>query len=168
MTVVLCRMGETILVEVEILAVTLIDFQLEGQEDVFDHGVDLVSPREMGMKGAIHLAPILGRCEFLHVLPHAGGREYRVENSPNLFRVSEKGWDKGSFNFEFIPPEIPVTVIRYDRAASDCLVVMRGVLGLPHNGVIVSKSGVIVDEGNSQHALNGGQDGLHIFKSLSS
>jgi hypothetical protein len=27
----------------------------------------------MGMKGAIHLAPILGRCELLHVLPHAGG-----------------------------------------------------------------------------------------------
>ena len=71
--VVLCHMGQAILVEVEILAVTLIDFLLEGGKDVVDHGVDLVSPKEMGMKGAIHLAPNLGRCEFLHALPHAGG-----------------------------------------------------------------------------------------------
>ena len=31
-----CHMGETILVEIEILAVTLIDFRLEGREDVVD------------------------------------------------------------------------------------------------------------------------------------
>jgi hypothetical protein len=73
--VVLCHMGETILVEVPILAVSLIDLGLEGREDVVNHGVDLVSPKEMGMKGAIHLASIMGRCELLHVLPHAGGRE---------------------------------------------------------------------------------------------
>ena len=71
MAVVLCHMGQAILVEVEILAVTLIDFLLEGGKDVVDHGVDLVSPKEMGMKGAIHLASVLGRCEFLHMLPHA-------------------------------------------------------------------------------------------------
>ncbi len=75
MAVVLCHMGKIILVEVPILAVSLIDLQLEGQEDVVNHGVDLVSPKEMGMKGTIHLAPILGRCELLHVLPHAGGQE---------------------------------------------------------------------------------------------
>ena len=91
-----------------------------------------------------------------------------MEDSPNLFRVSEEGWEKGSLSFELIIREVIISVLCQDRAASDCLVVMRGVLGLPHNGVIVSKSGVIVDEGNSQHALNGGQDGLHIFKSLSS
>ena len=75
MAVVLCHMGETILVEVEVLAVTLIVFRLEGQEDVVNHGVDLVSPPKMGMKGAIHLASILGCREFLHMLPHAGGQE---------------------------------------------------------------------------------------------
>ena len=66
MSVVLCHMGKAIFVEIEILAVTLI-------EDVVDHGVDLVLPKEMRMEGAIHLAPILGRCELLHVLPHAVG-----------------------------------------------------------------------------------------------
>ena len=71
----LCHMGEAILVEVEVLAVTLIDLRLEGQKDVVDHGVNLVLPKEMRMKGAIHLASILGSCELLHVLPHAGGRE---------------------------------------------------------------------------------------------
>ncbi len=71
----LCHMGKTILVEVEILTVSLIDLQLEGREDVVDHGVDLVSPKEMGMEGAIHLASILCCCEFLHMLPHAGGQE---------------------------------------------------------------------------------------------
>jgi hypothetical protein len=51
---------------------------------------------------------------------------------------------------------------------------MRGVLG-----VVFSESGVIflifrkyqmsnyIDEGYSQHAPNAGQDGLHLFKSLS-
>jgi hypothetical protein len=29
----------------------------------------------MGMEGAIHLASILCCCEFLHMLPHAGGQE---------------------------------------------------------------------------------------------
>ena len=75
MSVVLCHMGEAILVEGPILAVTLIDFRLEGREDVVDHGVNLILPKEMRMEGAIHLAPILGRCELLHVLSHAGGRE---------------------------------------------------------------------------------------------
>ena len=68
-------MGKTMFVEVEILAVTLIDFQLEGREDVVDHDVDLVSPKEMGTKGAIHLTSILDCREFLHMLPHAGGQE---------------------------------------------------------------------------------------------
>jgi hypothetical protein len=43
--VVLLHMGKTILVEVEILAVTLIDFRLEGREDVIVHGVELLSPK---------------------------------------------------------------------------------------------------------------------------
>ena len=73
MSVVLCHMGEAIFVKVEILAVTLINFRLEGREDVVDYGVDLVPLKEMRMEGGIHLAPILGCCELLHVLPHAGG-----------------------------------------------------------------------------------------------
>ena len=75
MSVVLCHMGEAILVKVEVLAVTLIDLRLERRKDVVDHGVNLILPKEMRMEGAIHLAPILGRRELLHVLPHAGGRE---------------------------------------------------------------------------------------------
>ncbi len=71
----LCHMGEAIFVKGPILSVTLIDFGLEGREDVVDHGVNLVLPKEMRMEGAIHLAPILGCCELLYVLPHAGGRE---------------------------------------------------------------------------------------------
>ena len=46
MAVVLCHMGETILVEVEILAVTMIDFRLEGREDVVDHGLTLSFPKK--------------------------------------------------------------------------------------------------------------------------
>jgi len=97
-----------------------------------------------------------------------------MKNSPNLFRVSEKGWDKGSLSFELVVREVIITVLRQDRTASDRLLVMRGVLG-----VVFSESGVIflifreyqmsnyVDEGYSQHAPNAGQDGLHLFKSLS-
>ena len=73
--VVLEHMGKTILAKVEILAATLIDFRLEGREDIVDHGVDLVLPKEMGIKGVIHMASILSRCELLHMLPHAGGQK---------------------------------------------------------------------------------------------
>jgi len=51
---------------------------------VFDHGVDLVSSKEVGVKGAIHLTFILDYGEFLRILPHAGGREKHMENSLNL------------------------------------------------------------------------------------
>ena len=71
----LCHMGEAILVKGPILVVALIDLGLEGREDVVNHGVELVLPKEMRMEGAIHLASILGRCELLHMLPHARGRE---------------------------------------------------------------------------------------------
>jgi hypothetical protein len=69
-----------------------------------------------------------------------------VEDSPNLFRVSEEGWDKGSLSFKLIIREVIIAVLCQDRATSDRLVVVRGVLELPHNGVIVSKSksGVII------------------------
>ena len=134
----------------------------------------------MGMEGAIHLPSVLGHCELLYVLPHAGGKEKGVENSPNLLRVSEKGWDKRSLNFELVVLEIVVAVLYQDGAASDGLVVVGGVLRGTYNRVVfVAEGGVLVgffgdqkvsdhiDKGNSQHAPNAGQEGLHLFKSLS-
>jgi hypothetical protein len=124
------------------------------------------------MEGAIYLLSVLGHCEFLHVLPHAGGREKGVENGPNLLRVSEKCWDKRSLNFELVVLEIVVAVLGQDGAASDGLVVVGGVL---RGVVFVAKGGVLVgffgdqkvldhvDEGNSQHAPNAGREGLHLF-----
>jgi len=178
-SVVFCHMGKTVLVEVEVLAVALIDLRIEGREDVIVHGVDLVLPKEVGMEGAVHLPSVLGRCEFLHVLPHAGGREKHVENSPNLLQVSEKGWDNRASEFELVVLEVIIAVLGQYGTASDRLVVMRCVLRLSCDCLIVSESGVShgffedlevsdhVDKGNSQHAPNAGQDGLHLFKSLS-
>ncbi len=97
-----------------------------------------------------------------------------MEDGPNLFRVSEKGWDKGSLEFNFIPLEVPVDIFGHDRAAGDGLMVSRGV-----NGVLISKRGVIilvfriyllsndVNEENSQYAADAGQDGLHLIECLS-
>jgi len=135
----------------------------------------------MGMEGAIHLPSVLGHCEILHVLPHAGCREKDVENGPNLLRVSEKGWDKRSLNFKLVVLEIVVAVLGQDGAASDDLVAVGGVLrGTVGQVFFVAECGVSVrvfgdqkvldhvDEGNSQHTPNAGQEGLHLFKSLSS
>ena len=49
-------------------------------------------------------------------------------------------------SFKLIIREVIIAVLCQDRATSDRLVVVRGVLELPHNGVIVSKSksGVII------------------------
>jgi len=134
----------------------------------------------MGMEGAIHLPSILGHCELLHVLPHAGGREKGVENGPNLLRVSEEGWDKRSLNLKLVVLEVVVILLGQDGAASDGLVVVGGVLrGIVGRVFFVAEGGVSVgffgdqkvsdhvDEGNSQHAPNAGQEGLHLFKSLS-
>ncbi len=51
-----------------------------------------------------------------------------MEDSPNLLQVNEKGWDKGSLDFELVVREVIITVLRQDGTASDRLVVMRGVL----------------------------------------
>ncbi len=47
-------------------------------------------------------------------------------------------------SFEVIIREFIIAVLCQDRASSDRLVVVRGVLGLPHNGVIVSESKIII------------------------
>lgn len=74
--------------------------------------------------------------------------------------------------------EVPVCVLGQNVGASNCLIVMRGVLGFSRSDVIVSESGVVflilrdkdvsndVDEGNAQHTTDTGQDGFHPFESL--
>ncbi len=103
-----------------------------------------------------------------------------MENGPNLLRVSEEGWDKRSLNLELVVLKVVVTFLGQDGAASDGLVVVGGVLrGTVGRVVFVAEGGVSfgffgdqevsdhVDEWNSQHAPNAGQEGLHLFKSLS-
>ena len=66
-----------------------------------------------------------------------------MENGPNLLRVSEKGWDKRSLDFELVVLEGVVTVLGQNGAASDGLVIVRGVLRLPID-VVFPKSGVML------------------------
>jgi len=73
MAVVLLHMGSTILVKIVVLVVTFVARCFKGHEDVVVHGVDLVSPKELGVTSVIHLASILGCPEILHMLPRAGG-----------------------------------------------------------------------------------------------
>ncbi len=47
-------------------------------------------------------------------------------------------------DFELVIREVIIAVLYQDRAASGHLVVVRGVLGLPHKVVIVFESGVII------------------------
>ncbi len=171
----LCHVGKAILVEVEILAVALIDLRLEGRDNVVAHGVDLVLPKEVRMEGAVYLPSVLGHGELLHVLPHAGGREKGMENGPNLFHVSEEGRDKRALDFELVILEIIVGGVGQDGAATNGLVVMgavlRGFVHVAEGGVPVRFFGDQlvsdhVDEGNSQHAPNAGQEGLHLFKTI--
>ncbi len=65
---------------------------------------------------------------FLHVLPHAGGREKGMENGPNLLHVSEEGWDKRALDLELVVLEVVVGRVGQDGAAGNGLVVMGGVL----------------------------------------
>jgi hypothetical protein len=66
---VLLHLSSTVLVKIEVLAVTSIMQGLEGQEDVRAHGIDLVPPKEMAVEGAPSLASILLGCELLDMLP---------------------------------------------------------------------------------------------------
>jgi hypothetical protein len=69
MSIVLLYMGSTVLVEIEILAVTTIVKGLEGRENVRDHGIDLVPPKEVVLEGPPCLASILLGSKLLHMLP---------------------------------------------------------------------------------------------------
>jgi len=79
-------------------------------------------------------------------------------------------------NFKLVVLKIVVAVLGQDGAASDGLVVvggvLRGVVFVAEGGVLVGffgdqKVSDHIDEGNSQHAPNAGQEGFHLFKSLS-
>ncbi len=69
--IVLVHMGSTELVKREIPPITTVVQGLEGQEDISDHGVHLVPPKEIILEGMPSLTPILLVCEFLDVLPRA-------------------------------------------------------------------------------------------------
>jgi hypothetical protein len=51
MSIVLLYMGSAVLVKIEILAVTTIMRGLVGSENVRDHGIDLVPPKEVVVEG---------------------------------------------------------------------------------------------------------------------
>jgi hypothetical protein len=71
MAIVLVHMGSTELVKHKIPLITTIVQGLEGREDIGDHGVHLVPPKEMIVEGTPSLTPVLLVCEFLDVLPRA-------------------------------------------------------------------------------------------------
>jgi hypothetical protein len=71
MLIVLLHMSSTVLVKIEVLAVTSIMQGLEGRENVRTHGIDLVPPKEMVVEGLPRLVSILLGCELLDVLPYA-------------------------------------------------------------------------------------------------
>ncbi len=68
-TIVLVHMGSAVLVKSEIPLVTTIVQGLQGREDIGNHGVHLVPPKEMVVEGTPGLTPILLVCKLLDVLP---------------------------------------------------------------------------------------------------
>jgi hypothetical protein len=68
MLIMLLHVNGAVLVKVKILVVTVMQ-GLEGQKAVGEHGVDLVTPKEMVVEGASFLAFILMGCKLLHILP---------------------------------------------------------------------------------------------------
>ncbi len=71
MAIVLIHMGSTVLVKRKILSITTVVQANQGQKDIGDHGIDLVPPVEMVVKGMPGLTPILLASKLLDVLPHA-------------------------------------------------------------------------------------------------
>jgi hypothetical protein len=69
--IVLVHMGSKELVKCEIPLITTIVQGLEGQEDIGNHGVHFVPPKDMIVEGTPSLTPVLLVCKFLDMLPHA-------------------------------------------------------------------------------------------------
>ncbi len=66
----LIHMGSTVLVKGKVPPITTVVQALQGQEDVSNHGVDLIPPKEMVMEVMPGLTPILLTCKLLDMLPH--------------------------------------------------------------------------------------------------
>jgi hypothetical protein len=71
MMIVLVNVGSAELVEHEILMITTVVQSLEGRKNIGDHGVHLVSPKEMIVEGTPCLASILLVSKLLDMLPRA-------------------------------------------------------------------------------------------------
>jgi hypothetical protein len=65
MSIVLLHMSSTVLVKINVLAVTRIMEGIEGQENVSAYGINLVLPEEGVVEGPPCLASILLGCELL-------------------------------------------------------------------------------------------------------
>ncbi len=64
-------MNSAVLIKSKIPLVTTVVQALQGQKDVSNHGVDLVRPKEIVMKGMPGLTPSLLVSKLLDVLPRA-------------------------------------------------------------------------------------------------
>jgi hypothetical protein len=69
--IVLIHMGSTVLVKRKVPLITTVVQALQGREDVSNHGVDFIPPKEMVVEGTLGLTPILLTYKLLDVLPHA-------------------------------------------------------------------------------------------------
>ncbi len=69
MAIVLLHMSSAELVKIKVLAVTTVVQALESRENIRDHGINLVPPKEMIVEGTPGLRPILLGSKLLDVLP---------------------------------------------------------------------------------------------------
>ena len=59
------HMGSTVLVKRKVPPIATVVQALQGREDVSDHGVDLIPPKEMVGEGMPGLTPVLLTCKLL-------------------------------------------------------------------------------------------------------
>ncbi len=71
MLVMLLNMNIHILVKIEVLVVSLISEGLQSGHNGVPGLDNLLSAKEESVQGPVHLSPILGLAEFLHVTPPA-------------------------------------------------------------------------------------------------
>ncbi len=71
MLVMLLNMKIRVLVEIEVLAVSLMSEGLQPGHNGIPGQDNLLSAKEESVQGPVHLSPILGLAEFLHVTPPA-------------------------------------------------------------------------------------------------
>ncbi len=90
MVVMLLNVKVHILVEIEVLAVSLIPEGLQlGTNGVPDQD-NLLSAKDESVQGPVHLSPILGLAKLLHVMPLAQLPPARMEDVVNRGHVSQE------------------------------------------------------------------------------